>query len=250
LRAARHIDVAAAASALDDVLAKTGAVGLGAYRVLDGTAEIVESLAHHGIAVRRFPNGKLGIIPRSDQIEPAARAAEAHESARLPAGNPHASGAAFTARSFRARSKRCRDPRVPVHEGRRVPRSRPGDGRAKRTCRCSSATHQALYEELLGIAEGAIVSPEEIVVANHYTDLRDLDPDPANWRLAPTQDADDGASARSRELGGDGCSMFFARTPTGRILAQTWDMHATAIPYVMVLGVPRARTARRRACSP
>src|SRR5579863_733955 len=33
----------------------------------------------------------------------------------------------------------------------------------------------ALYAELCGIAEGAAVSPEEIVVANHYTDLRDLD---------------------------------------------------------------------------
>ena len=39
-----------------------------------------------------------------------------------------------------------------------------------------------LYEELIGIAEGAIVSPEEIVVANHYTDLRDLDPDPVAGR--------------------------------------------------------------------
>ena len=46
----------------------------------------------------------------------------------------------------------------------------PAGARALSTRRC--------YEELLGIAEGAIVSPEEIVVANHYTDLRDLDPDP------------------------------------------------------------------------
>jgi isopenicillin-N N-acyltransferase-like protein len=34
--------------------------------------------------------------------------------------------------------------------------------------------------------------------------------------------------------------MLFAESPTGRILAQTWDMHATAIPYVMVLGVPES----------
>jgi isopenicillin-N N-acyltransferase-like protein len=32
--------------------------------------------------------------------------------------------------------------------------------------------------------------------------------------------------------------MFFLETQVGRILAQTWDMHATAIPYVMVLGIP------------
>jgi len=84
---------------------------------------------------------------------------------------------------------------------------------------------EALYEELLGMADGAAIAPESIVVANHYTDLRDLDPDPGKWQPAP--------------IGHDagGCSMFWAETMTGRILAQTWDMHATAIPYVMVLGV-------------
>lgn len=102
--------------------------------------------------------------------------------------------------------------------------------------------HHALYEELMGIAEGAIVSPEDIVVANHYTDLRDLDPDPGKWLMAPTRDEPGMTAAASgaESLGGDGCSMFFAETPTGRILAQTWDMHATAIPYVMVLGVPES----------
>jgi isopenicillin-N N-acyltransferase-like protein len=104
--------------------------------------------------------------------------------------------------------------------------------------------HHGLYEELLGIAEGAIISPEEIVVANHYTDLRDLDPDPERWRMAPT--GDDPEMTNGGRLSGstidrtDGCSMIWAQTPTGRILAQTWDMHATAIPYVMVLGIPES----------
>ncbi|HUS32522.1 MAG TPA: C45 family peptidase [Kofleriaceae bacterium] len=106
-----------------------------------------------------------------------------------------------------------------------------------------------LYEELLGIAEGAIISPEEIVVANHYTDLRDLDPDPERWRMAPTGDDPDMTNGGrtqpvSTQLdpasGGEGCSMIWSQTPTGRILAQTWDMHATAIPYVMVLGIPES----------
>jgi len=100
--------------------------------------------------------------------------------------------------------------------------------------------HAGLYEELIGIAEGAAAPPADIVVANHYTDLRDLDPDPATWRPAPTRDAPDlgqrGGGADG--LGGDGCSVIWAESPTGRILAQTWDMHATAIPYVMVLRVP------------
>jgi isopenicillin-N N-acyltransferase-like protein len=102
--------------------------------------------------------------------------------------------------------------------------------------------HAGLHAELVGIAEGANVSPEEIVVANHYTDLRDLDPDPAKWIPAPTKDdpSAHGQSAGAEGLGGDGCSVLFAESPTGRIVAQTWDMHATAIPYVMVLRVPES----------
>ena len=82
------------------------------------------------------------------------------------------------------------DPHLPVHEGRRLHRratqvhARP----RRRTCRCSSAITTALYDELRRHRRGRGVSPEEIVVANHYTDLRDLDPDPASWRPAPTQD--------------------------------------------------------------
>ncbi|MDB4953121.1 MAG: peptidase acyl-coenzyme A:6-aminopenicillanic acid acyl-transferase [Myxococcales bacterium] len=102
--------------------------------------------------------------------------------------------------------------------------------------------HRGLYEELVGIAEGAVCSPEEIVVSNHYTDLRDLDPDPKKWRPAPVVDDPNAAitGQGAGGLGGDGCSVIWAESPTGRILAQTWDMHATAIPYVMVLGVPES----------
>jgi len=73
-----------------------------------------------------------------------------------------------------------------------------------------------LAAELAGIADGAGLSAEHIVVLNHYTDLRDLEPDAGE---------------------GDGCSVIWAETASGRILAQTWDMHATALPYVMMLGV-------------
>ena len=108
------------------------------------------------------------------------------------------------------------------------------------------AYHHGLYSELLGIAEGADISPEEIVVLNHYTDLRDLDADPSMWRPAPTRDAPnaiitgDGASGDDIVGGGDGCSVLWSESPTGRILAQTWDMHATAIPYVMLLRIPES----------
>ncbi|MFT3700440.1 MAG: C45 family autoproteolytic acyltransferase/hydrolase [Kofleriaceae bacterium] len=101
---------------------------------------------------------------------------------------------------------------------------------------------RALSDELIGIAEGARVTPEEIVVANHYTDLRDLDPDPSKWTPAPTHDDANahGATKGASGLGGDGCSVIWAESPTGRVLAQTWDMHATAIPYVMTLHVPES----------
>lgn len=98
--------------------------------------------------------------------------------------------------------------------------------------------HRNLHDELVGIAEGAAVSPAHIVVANHYTDLRDLDPDPAKWRSAPTDDDPSAAHPGAGNPGTDGCSVVWAESPRGRLLAQTWDMHATAIPYVMVLRVP------------
>jgi isopenicillin-N N-acyltransferase like protein len=102
--------------------------------------------------------------------------------------------------------------------------------------------HQGLYEELVGIAQGAALRPEEIVVANHYTDLRDLDPDPASWIPAPDHDDAD-LKPRSGGAQGiaDGCSMFWEESESGRIIAQTWDMHATAIPYVMALRVPESK---------
>src|SRR5215831_19753671 len=68
--------------------------------------------------------------------------------------------------------------------------------------------HLGLYDELVGIAEGAAVSAEDIVIVNHYTDLRDLDPDPRTWQAAPHKD-DPRAAARAGQAasrGGDGCS--------------------------------------------
>ena len=73
-----------------------------------------------------------------------------------------------------------------------------------------------LYEELCGIALGAKLSPAQIVVLNHYTDIRDL-------TLA---DLDDG-----------GCSTLFAKTDEGHVLGQTWDMHGSATDYVTLLEI-------------
>jgi isopenicillin-N N-acyltransferase-like protein len=92
-----------------------------------------------------------------------------------------------------------------------------------------------LYDELRGIAEGARVSAERLVVLNHYTDLKDLDPSKV---LA------DAGSARERPVDKEeDCSAIVASTAHGAYLGQTWDMHGSAAPFVTMLHVP-AREAR------
>lgn len=86
-----------------------------------------------------------------------------------------------------------------------------------------------LHAELLGIAEGAGRSAEDIVVLNHYTDLRDLGP-------AGQPSWDDG-----------GCTALFAKSPAGAIFAQTWDMHGSAAPYVAMIHVEERETPSGRA---
>jgi isopenicillin-N N-acyltransferase-like protein len=64
-----------------------------------------------------------------------------------------------------------------------------------------------LYAELLGIAEGSALSPQEIVVLNHYTDMRDI----------------------------GGCTTVFAASLQGNLLGQTWDIDSSALPHVQLL---------------
>jgi hypothetical protein len=79
LRAARGIDVAKGAAALDAALAVPGIVstGMGAYRVIDPGARgpaLAAALAEDGLRVRKLPNGRLAIIPALDQLDAAAQA--------------------------------------------------------------------------------------------------------------------------------------------------------------------------------
>ncbi|MCB9595718.1 MAG: aldehyde dehydrogenase family protein [Sandaracinaceae bacterium] len=77
LRAARHVDVAAASAALDAALAGTESRGLGLYRVIASGAD-ADALAAEGVRVRRFANGCLGVAPALDTaIEDAAALAAA-----------------------------------------------------------------------------------------------------------------------------------------------------------------------------
>jgi hypothetical protein len=74
LRAARHVDVAAGAAALDAALAPVGhalpSAGLGLYRVIDAGERAEAVFAHcrdRGVVLRRFPGGRLGVVPAMDQ---------------------------------------------------------------------------------------------------------------------------------------------------------------------------------------
>jgi len=76
LRAARHVDLPALSSALDQSIARSlgghPAYGLGAYRVVhagESALALASQLAERGILVRQFPGGRLGIIPPLDATE-------------------------------------------------------------------------------------------------------------------------------------------------------------------------------------
>ncbi len=177
-------------------------------------------------ALRDHPGARPAPTNRRRRLTPRSRRRRSNRCGRSssPPASPRASGGQHPRRVVPRRDQGAvADPHLPVHEGRRV------RDQAEQVLVAARAHlpvleryDAALYAELLGIAEGAEVTPEAIVVANHYTDLRDLDPDPAKWKPAPERD-------RPRRLLAD----LRGDLRTGRVLAQTWDMHATAIPYVM-----------------
>lgn len=88
-----------------------------------------------------------------------------------------------------------------------------------------------LFEELRGIASGAEIELARVVVLNHYTDLKDLDPR-ALFGEPPS------TSSVARD---DECSAIVAATHEGALLGQTWDMHGSASPFVVMLHVPAWR---------
>jgi isopenicillin-N N-acyltransferase-like protein len=73
-----------------------------------------------------------------------------------------------------------------------------------------------LYEEMLALAEAAGITPAEVVVVGGFTDLVDLVRAHDGW--APIE---------------DDCTAVI--DPVNGVFAQTWDMHATAGEYVLML---------------
>ena len=77
---------------------------------------------------------------------------------------------------------------------------------------------QDLYQEFQGVAQAAGVTEAELLVLNHYTDLRDM-----------------GITEKALE---EGCSILHARYDEEVLVAQTWDMHATAEPFCLMMYLP------------
>lgn len=84
----------------------------------------------------------------------------------------------------------------------------------------------AMYAELRGIAAGSNRSPADIVVLNQYTDLRDVPPSVLGAPAGKAEDAEP-----------DGCTAIYLNGVDGPLLGQTWDMHATAEPFVRMIRV-------------
>lgn len=89
-----------------------------------------------------------------------------------------------------------------------------------------------MHEELLGIAEGSNRSLADVILLNHFTDLRDVAPD--------TFGSDEDVEPPPEDPGG--CTAIHCNTVRGPLLGQTWDMHASAQPFVRMIRVqPRDR---------
>lgn len=87
--------------------------------------------------------------------------------------------------------------------------------------------HRDSYDEFVGIAAASGVSEARLMILNNYTDMRDFNsPD-------------------------EGCSLFAMRSGDRYVCGQTWDMHASARPYVLHLtmeGSPRAEVLTLTGC--
>ncbi len=94
-----------------------------------------------------------------------------------------------------------------------------------------------LYEELVGIAEGANMTAEDIVVLNQYTDLRDVPPEAL------------GLPSGSAEIGDPGgCTAIYYTGIEGPVLGQTWDMHASAEPFVRMMSIEPRGSREQSLC--
>lgn len=89
----------------------------------------------------------------------------------------------------------------------------------------------ALWEEFLGIARGARISEERLLIGNGLTDIRDL-------VLMEGLGGSKERPARARGADSGGCTSFGATpeaTGGASIVGQTWDMHPDARHFLLVV---------------
>ena len=77
--------------------------------------------------------------------------------------------------------------------------------------------HPELYDEFIGIADGSKLSLIDLAILNNYTDIRDFF---------------QSSSDHQGKFEG-GCSLYSFRNNQKQSCGQTWDMHASATPYVL-----------------
>jgi isopenicillin-N N-acyltransferase-like protein len=96
-----------------------------------------------------------------------------------------------------------------------------------------------LAQELEGIAEGAGLSAERVVVLNQYTDLRDV----------PRSVLGVGEPAAVVGSGDpDGCTAVYFLGDRGPLMGETWDLHGNAEPYVRMLRIAPAGSESETLC--
>ncbi len=97
-----------------------------------------------------------------------------------------------------------------------------------RSCLPAHEAHSAdLYAELCGLADGAGITPEEAVVVGGFTDFVDTVRSVVG-------------GPHPLEVQEDDCTAFIvpdARCDGQGFYGQTWDMHDTATPYVVLLRI-------------
>ena len=93
-----------------------------------------------------------------------------------------------------------------------------------------------LMEEMRGMSDATGIGVNELVIMNGFTDFVDIVANPAALARQRHQPIQPGA-----DFDGGGCTAFVvapAATADGcGYLGQTWDMHSTATPYVILLDV-------------
>jgi isopenicillin-N N-acyltransferase-like protein len=91
------------------------------------------------------------------------------------------------------------------------------------------------HAEFLGIARAADISPERLVILNHYTDLRDVPPSVLAEGQAQEGEIGGGPTAEEHDPGG--CTALYVHGHEGPVLGQTWDMHGTAAEFVRMVRI-------------